>query len=87
LTSLRAVSAPQAGDSHGIGRASSAAVTGGGAGPLEGLLPGGFESSGPSRSGSDPLQETGKLRRREENRPAVTVETGDTILGVLPPLR
>lgn len=44
----------------GVGWASSPALTDE-AGQLQGLTPGGFESSGSSRSGSDPLQETGKL--------------------------
>lgn len=44
----------------GVGWVSSATLTDE-AGQLQGPTPGGFESSGSSRSGSDPLQEMGKL--------------------------
>lgn len=52
----------------GVGWASSAALTDE-AGQLQGPKPGGLESSGSSWSGSDPLQETGKLRPVKPSNP------------------
>lgn len=52
----------------GVGWASSAALTDE-VEQLQGPNPGGLESSGSSRSGSDPLQETGKLRPVKPSNP------------------